>query len=367
MSLTVWLVLSYYRRRREWTHARLELTSDLVERMVGHRTRLAQEDRDQWHTGEDERLSHYLDRASALDSRAVKLQATVPRGWLLVGLLGLAPAFIQGEHTVEALAIAVGGVLLAFQAFRDLAEGFERLLAAGIAWERVKPFWQAAAQPEALGHPDFATVPSAKPGSRLVHADALRFHHPARAEPVLQNVTLQLDVGDRVLLEGASGAGKSTLGLLLARTLRPDSGLLLLHGLDQATLGASAWRRKIAIAPQFHDNHVFMGTFAFNLLMGRNWPPRAEDLVQAEAVCRDLGLGPLLERMPAGLQQVVGETGWQLSHGERSRLYIARALLQGAELIILDESFAALDSQTLRQTLGYVLAHAPTLLVITHP
>ncbi len=367
MSLTVWIALRYYQRRREWTHARLELTSDLVERMVGYRTRLAQEDRDEWHTSEDKMLSQYLDRSSALDSRAVKLQALVPRGWLVIGFLGLTPSFVQGGHTVGTMAIAIGGVLLTFLAFRDLAEGFERLLAAGIAWERVKPFWRAAAQPEALGHPDFAMLPSAKPGSLLLQADELRFHHPARVEPALQNVTLQLNVGDQVLLEGVSGAGKSTLGLLLASTLRPDSGLLLLQGLDLATLGASAWRRQIAIAPQFHDNHVFMGTFAFNLLMGRDWPPRPEDLTEAEAVCRELGLGPLLERMPAGLQQVVGETGWQLSHGERSRLYIARALLQGAKLIILDESFAALDPHTLRQTLSYVLECAPTLLVIAHP
>src|SRR5947208_2569075 len=71
--------------------------------------------------------------------------------------------------------------------------------------------------------------------------------------------------------------------------------------------------------------------------------------------------------MPAGLLQVVGETGWQLSHGERSRLYIARALLQGADLLILDESFAALDPATLRRTLAFVIERAPTVLVLAHP
>ena len=71
--------------------------------------------------------------------------------------------------------------------------------------------------------------------------------------------------------------------------------------------------------------------------------------------------------MPAGILQLVGETGWQLSHGERSRLYLGRALLQGAELIVLDESFAALDPQTLRDALAYVLEQAPTVLVVAHP
>ena len=71
--------------------------------------------------------------------------------------------------------------------------------------------------------------------------------------------------------------------------------------------------------------------------------------------------------MPAGLLQMIGESGWQLSHGEKSRLYIARALLQGADLIILDESFAALDPENLRRALRCVLDRSPALLVIAHP
>ena len=64
---------------------------------------------------------------------------------------------------------------------------------------------------------------------------------------------------------------------------------------------------------------------------------------------------------------MVGETGWQLSQGEKSRLYIARALLQGAALISLDESFASLDPESLRRAIGCVLERAPSLLVIAHP
>jgi ATP-binding cassette, subfamily B, bacterial len=71
--------------------------------------------------------------------------------------------------------------------------------------------------------------------------------------------------------------------------------------------------------------------------------------------------------MPTGLWQIVGETGWQLSHGERSRLYIARALLQEASVLILNESFAALDPETLQRVQQCVVAHAPTLMVIAHP
>jgi len=90
------------------------------------------------------------------------------------------------------------------------------------------------------------------------------------------------------------------------------------------------------------------------------------DLEEAEEICRELGLGDLLERMPAGMLQMVGETGWQLSHGERSRLYIARTLIQKTELVILDESFAALDPENLQRAVECVVRRARSLLVIAH-
>jgi ATP-binding cassette subfamily B protein len=147
----------------------------------------------------------------------------------------------------------------------------------------------------------------------------------------------------------------------------PDTGLLLLDGLDRPTHGELGWRTRVAAAPQFHQNHVLTNTFAFNLLMGRRWPPQQADADLAYAICNELGLGPLLQRMPAGMLQNVGETGWQLSHGERSRLYLARALLQGAELVILDESLAALDPENQGRALACAFERAPTLLVIAHP
>jgi ATP-binding cassette subfamily B protein len=370
---TCWLGVAYYRRRRRWTEQRLGMTNDLVERMIGHRTRLAQEARGHWNDGEDQALERYLGLSRALDRNGLKLQTLLPRCWLLVGLLGLAPAFLAGNRSSAALAVGIGGVVLAYRAFHNLVEGLDKIAAAAIAWERIKPFWHAAARLEPIGHPGFAAIPGppaavpSRNGNTLLDAHDLVFRYRDRGEPVLKGIAVRIAGGDRLLLEGPSGGGKSTLAALLAGCRIPQSGLLLLDGLDRDTLGAESWRRRVVIAPQFHDNHVLMGTLAFNALLGRDWPPRQADLEEAEGICRALELGPLLERMPAGLQQVVGETGWQLSHGEKSRLYIARALLQRADVIILDESFAALDPQTLRRTLALVLEKAPTVLVIAHP
>lgn len=366
------------RRRRAWTDARLAMTHDLVERMVGHRTRLAQEARGRWHEGEDQALAGYAEASVALDRSAVALDGLVPRGWLVIGLAALAPAFVAGTVAPAALAVALGGILLAQRALEKLGLGLSHLAGAAIAWDQVAPLFAAAARPGVPGAPAFAlparagpsaggTATAAAAGATLIEAHDLVFRYRDRGEPVLRGVSCRVCAGDRLLLEGPSGGGKSTLASLLVGLRIPESGLLLLHGLDRRTLGAEGWRRRVVAAPQFHENHVLTETFAFNLLMGRRWPPLPEDLAEAESLCRELGLGELLQRMPAGLLQMVGETGWQLSHGERSRLYIARALLQGAELVVLDESFAALDPENLQRALRCVLDRAPTLLVIAHP
>ncbi|HLJ97820.1 MAG TPA: ABC transporter ATP-binding protein [Gemmataceae bacterium] len=367
---TSWLGLRYYRQQRRWTGERLELTHDLVEQMVGHRTRLAQEARAHWNKGEDQALERYLNISRNLDGAGLVFQVLVPRGWLLAGLLGLAPAFLAGNRSTAALAVGVGGVLLAFRAFQNLVAGLDRLTGAAIAWERIHLFWEAAARRQPIGQPRLTVRPTlgqAHDRSALLDARDLVYRYRDRSEAVLQGAALRVCAGDRLLLEGPSGGGKSTLAALLAGCRRPDAGLLLLGGLDYSTLGAEGWRQRVVLVPQFHENHVFMGTFAFNALLGRGWPPREADLEEVERICRALELGPLLDRMPAGLQQQVGETGWQLSHGEKSRLYIARALLQRADLLILDESFAALDPHTLQKTLALVLEWAPTVLVIAHP
>jgi ATP-binding cassette subfamily B protein len=360
VALTALLARRYAARRRDWTDQRLAMTDALVERMVGHETRLAQEPRGSWNAGDDEALRRYLGQSARLDRGQARLLALAPRGWLALGLLALAPPFLAGE--ADGLALGLAAVLLAFRGFRGLGEGLEQLAAAWIAWGRVGELWRAAARPDDVGR----VVPPVAGGGPVVQAVAATFGYRGES-PVLRGASLAVAPGERVLLLGPSGGGKSTLARLLAGLESPTAGLVLLGGLDRPSVGLDGWRRRVVLAPQFHDNHVLMGTLAFNLLLGREWPARQADLDEAQAVCEALGLGELIRRMPSGLAQQVGETGWQLSHGERSRLFLARALLQGAEVVILDESFAALDPQTLRQTLQEVMRRPPALVVIAHP
>ncbi len=369
-ALTLFIGWRHFAKRRHWAKERVNLTNDLVERMVGHRTRLAQEPCERWHDAEDKSLEHYFATSTRMDRTSVFLAALVPRGWLVIGVLGLAPAFVQGSPTIP-LAVGLGGTLLAFAALRRLSAGIVQIADASIAWQQVAPIFHAATDPKFSVQPAAASVSSLsdalESGEVLLDAHDLVFRHRERSTPVIKHCHMRVKAGDKVLLEGPSGSGKSTLVSLLAGLRQPDSGLLLLRGLDRRTLGDDNWRRLIVCAPQFHENHVLTETFAFNLLMGRRWPAHPSDLEECETVCRELGLGELLDRMPAGLHQMVGETGWQLSHGERSRLYIARAILQQADLVVLDESFAALDPENLRRALTAVLNRASTVMVIAHP
>src|SRR5262249_59705893 len=126
------------RARDRWTEARLVLTGVTVEHIVGHRTRLAQELPERWHDREDEALSRYLERSAAIDRRALALLVIAPRGWLLVGLAALTPAFVTGADA-GALATGIGGAVLAWLSLTRVANGADQLASARGAWRRVAP------------------------------------------------------------------------------------------------------------------------------------------------------------------------------------------------------------------------------------
>ncbi len=385
--LAIWVLFAlgllwrYSTISRDWARAYRDMTNELVESMVGHRTRLAQESPERWHEREDQALDRYLALSEKMDTVGIQISSLVRRGWIFIGLVGIAYPFITGSASIQSLAIALGGILYASQALGKLVGGSQSLIALFTAWQQVGPLFNAAARSDETASLDFITFqPGEEPGSLvksqtpingdkqpLLIARDLEFRYRPEGRPVIQDVSLEIHPGERLLLEGPSGGGKSTLAALLSGLRKPGSGSLLLWGFDRQIIGSQEWRRRVAMAPQFQENYVFTETFGFNLLMGRRWPPTPQDLQEAEAVCRELGLGEVLDRMPSGFQQMLGESGWQLSHGERSRLYIARTLLQNSDLILLDESFGALDPENLQRAMQCVLQRARTVLVIAHP
>lgn len=355
-----------HRRNRTLTRSRLSLTHDLVDGMVGYRTRLVQEHPEHWHSAESSELDRYLDRSRRFDRTTLAL-CLLPGAWQITTFVVLGLRFASGGDTEAVLWVPLGGVLLAYGALRSFADGVPALSLAAMAWEQVAPL--VAPPPALQGVIDPPRTREREPGDArpVLDLQGVRFEYPSRPRPVLSDCRLVVSRGDRLLLQGPSGGGKSTLGALVCGLRTQSGGTILLDGLDLHALGFASWRRRVVSCPQFHENHVFADTFAFNLLMARSWPPSAADLDEAHHVCEELGLGPLLERMPLGIQQVVGESGWRLSHGERSRMFIARAILTRTDVLVLDESFAALDPETLQIAVECVLRRCDTVMVIAHP
>ncbi len=363
LLFTLLLTWLYFRDSRAWLRFYRRLTGDLLERMLGHRTRLVQEQPTNWHTSEDLLLAHYHDLSVRLDRRLLYLDSVAGNGWRIIGFFSVAFVAIFLAAARAEVVIAIGGILLAATALSNLLGGLKAFIGVANAWDQVRPIFNAA---HATPPPPF-TEPTATTDGDLLRVHNIQDRYAPQAPFLLDGCDLTIAHGDRILLEGASGSGKTTLAWVLAGLRSAESGTLLLDGNDQKTLGIQQWRKRVLLVPQFHDNHILSESLAFNLLMGRNWPPEPDDLAQAERICRELGLGDLLDQMPAGLQQMVGENGWRLSLGEQSRIFIARALLQQPDLLILDESFAVLDPENLDQAMETVLRHAPTLLVIAHP
>ncbi|MDQ6975228.1 MAG: ABC transporter ATP-binding protein [Mariprofundaceae bacterium] len=369
LAVFFWLAIQHFSRMKAWIlHAR-KLSFDLTENMVGHRTRLAQQHPDALHTDEDALLAHYSKLSELLDrSEAIMRSLVGRRGWLVVGCIGLYPALTTSQADIQSLTISIGGMLLAALSLDQLTQSFRHSMAAWVVWEQIHYIYQSSSRRLQQPSPRLITsteIEQREKNHPMLTTQGLSFAYSHRQ--ILDDCNLRIDAHQHLLLEGDSGGGKSTLAALLAGLQHSEAGSIQLLGLSYAQWGDDHWRKQVVIAPQFQENHVLSATFAFNLLMGRQWPPSREDLIEADKICRNLHLGDLLDSMPAGMQQMVGESGWRLSHGERSRLFIARTLLQRARLIILDESFAALDPETLKIALQCVLKRSNALLLIAHP
>lgn len=179
---------------------------------------------------------------------------------------------------------------------------------------------------------------------------------------VLDDVTLRVEPGQTVALVGASGAGKSTVASLVPRLYDVDEGSVRLSGVDVRELSFATIRSTVGVVTQ--DGHLFHDTIRANLTYAA---PEASDERLWDAL-RTARLDELVASLPDGLDTVVGERGYRLSGGERQRLTIARLLLAGPRVVILDEATAHLDSESEAAVQEALVAalEGRTALVIAH-
>ena len=188
------------------------------------------------------------------------------------------------------------------------------------------------------------------------------FRYAGDREGSLHDVDLVIEPGETVALVGASGAGKSTLASLLLRFYEPDSGAILLDGIDVRELNAASLRRQIAFVDQ--DVVLFNDTVAANIAYGVD-TPEPDALIDAARNAHALSF---IESLPKGFDTLVGERGGLLSGGQRQRLAIARAFYRNAPILVLDEATSALDTSTEQSVQAAIdrLRARRTTLVIAH-
>ena len=193
--------------------------------------------------------------------------------------------------------------------------------------------------------------------------DHVAFSYPGAAEPVLRDVVLDLAPGQTVVLTGVTGSGKSTLLQLVPRLADVSSGAVRLDGTDVRDLPLEQLRTAVGCA--FEDATLFSASVRENVAFGA--PDAGEDAIEAALTAAQARFA---FDLPWGLDTRIGEQGMALSGGQRQRIALARAILAGPEVLILDDPLSALDVHTeerVTRALHEILAGSTALVVAHRP
>ena len=331
--------------RRRWTASRTGLTGRLVERLIGLDTIRLQDDPTVAADEGRARLRVH-DRAGRAMDRWTVILTAVPAITTLtlvaIALVGRAP-----DEGGAATATALGVALLAGIGLGRLATAATDLVGALDAHEGVSDL-------AAMARPAVPRPPPAADGALLTARGVTATFDGGRSG-LLEPTDLTVRAGDRMVITGPSGGGKTTFAQVLTGERAPSSGTV-------------EWEPGLTVGrvPQAGDDHIFQASLLFNVLCARAWPPSEADVERAERLLDEVGLGPLLARMPGGLSQPIGDGGWRLSSGEAARISLTRVLATEPDVLILDETIAALDAASRDLVVSAAHHHSRATLLIAH-
>ena len=240
----------------------------------------------------------------------------------------------RGAVTVGTVAAFVLYLQNLFEPVQQLSQLFNTLQAAGAALHKL--FVLLDEKPAVAERPGAVDLPA----EGRVEVQGVSFTYAGTDEPVLSDVTLAVERGQRLALVGPTGAGKSTLAKLMVRFYDPTQGVVRFGGIDLRDAGLASLRARIVVVPQ--EGFLFEGTIRDNLLLGR---PAATDDEMWKAIA-DLGLTERFAAFEGGLDAVVREQGSNLSAGERQLVSLVRAALADPSVVVLDEATSSLDPGT---------------------
>jgi ATP-binding cassette subfamily B protein len=277
--------------------------------------------------------------------------------------IGTGIVLVAGGLQVRDGALTVGQLLVVISYLGKLqspVRGLIRLVGvmakANASAERIHEVLSCA---EAVPEPvEPRPVPPVREGLRL---ESVSFAY-SDDRPVLRDFDLDVRAGETVCLFGPSGAGKSTVLSLLLRLYDPDSGRVLIDGVDIRDVLTVPLRRQLAFVPQ--DPWLLDGTIAENIAFGNPDATRAEVL----AAGRDAWVDEFALSLPEGYDTPLGESGVLLSGGQRRRVALARAVVATAPAVLLDEPTTSLDAEAARQVVGAIRSATRdrTVVLVTH-
>jgi len=251
-----------------------------------------------------------------------------------------------------------------FDPLRQLAERFTQIQGGLTAVERIGELLEQPIEIADLPTSE-RTAAAIQSGSRRASAGEVIFDNVSFAyrvdDPILTDLSFRIAPGEHVALVGPTGSGKTTVIRLLCRLYEPQRGRILLDGIDIRQLPIPTLRQRLGVVLQ--DTFLFSGNVADNLRLDA--PITSEDLHQ---ICAELGLEPLLRRLPDGLATELRERGGNLSSGERQLLSVARVAIRDPSVLVMDEATAFMDPSTeatLQRDLSRLLQQR-TAIVIAH-
>ena len=213
--------------------------------------------------------------------------------------------------------------------------------------------------PEPAATPGRGALPTIKGAIRFDH---VKFRYRLDGPEVLRGIDIEIPAGQIVGIVGSSGSGKSTLAKLVQRLYVPESGRVLVDGIDLAMVDASWLRRQIGVVLQ--ENVLFNRTVRENIALADPGMP----LDQVVAAARLAGAHDFILQLPEGYDTLIGERGGTLSGGQRQRIAIARALVTNPRILIFDEATSALDlesEQAIQRNMRHI-CKGRTVLIIAH-